>query len=211
MDRKVCNRSPLTDSLDARTTITDLVQLAQAGSHSAFTALERIYSKRLFSQILAITRHYEDAEDALQDALYKAYIALPDFERRCHIYTWLSRIAINCALMKVRKRSNLREFSLDAPDATNNQEPVRELPNPGWSPEELYRAEEQSRQIDSVVNSLDAISKRVIQLRAHHDYSMEEIARTVNASVPAVKARLSRARHVLRNFLSDHLDPEPVR
>ncbi len=131
------DRSQTVGDMNEGSTLEDLVQSAQAGSHYAFGLLQRRYAGRMFKQIISITRHHEDAEDALQDTLCKAYVALPLFERRCHIYTWMSRIAINCALMKVRKRKGLREMSLNHQDHPDDQEPAEDLPDPQWSPEEI--------------------------------------------------------------------------
>lgn len=175
------------------------MQSTEAHPDFTFEALQKTYSQRLFRQIIAITRHHEDAEDALQDTLYKAFVALPKFEGRCHIYTWLSRIAINCALMKIRKRSNLREFSMDSQDSVNGEAPVAELSDPGWSPEDLYSAKERSRKIKSAIRSLDPVSQRILALRTEHEYSVTEIASALDASVSAVKARMYRARHTLRS------------
>ncbi|WP_162601740.1 sigma-70 family RNA polymerase sigma factor [Occallatibacter savannae] len=179
---------------------TDLLQSAQAGSHPAFETLHRTYSRRLFKQIIAITRHPEDAEDALQDALCKAYIALPLFERRCHVYSWLSRIAINAALMKVRQRRTSRESSFDGQDDEDGREHAFEVPDQGWSPEDLYGAKESLRHIGTAISSLDSSSQQIIRLRVNHGYSMEEIANALNVSESAVKARLYRARLLLRDL-----------
>ncbi|RRA49276.1 RNA polymerase sigma factor [Acidipila sp. EB88] len=172
--------------------------LDQADRPFVFEELEKIYSRRLFKQIIAITRHHEDAEDALQDALCNAYIALPLFERRCHVYTWLSRIAINAALVRVRKRNNLREASIEKQNDWDGSEQLHEIPDKSWSAEDLYCADEKLRQIANVAESLDPISKQVLHLRADDELSMEEIASQLGMSVSAVKARLYRARHVLR-------------
>jgi RNA polymerase sigma-70 factor, ECF subfamily len=200
MPDAIYDRSQAVDGMDEGSTLEDLVQSAQAGSHDAFGLLKRRYAGRMFKQIISITRHHEDAEDALQDALCKAYVALPLFERRCHIYTWLSRIAINCALMKVRKRKGLREISLNDQDPADDQEPLRDLPDPKWSPEEICGAEEWLRHITTASRKLDPISRRVLMMRANNDSTLEEIADVLNVSVSAAKARLYRARHSLRAF-----------
>lgn len=178
----------------------DLLQSAQAGSHPAFETLHRTYSRRLFKQIISITRHHEDAEDALQEALGKAYVALPLFERRCHIYSWLSRIAINAALMKVRQRRASRESSFDGQDDEDGRERAFEVPDTRWSPEDLYGAEESLRNIGRTIASLDSASQQIIRLRVDQEYSMEEIAKALNVSESAVKARLYRARLLLRDM-----------
>jgi RNA polymerase sigma-70 factor (ECF subfamily) len=198
-----CTR--LNSGIDSGIRLESLVQAAQGGSHYAFEALQNIYSQRLYKQIVAITRHHEDAEDALQDALCKAFVALPLFERRCHIYTWMSRIAINCALMKVRKRKKLQEFSLNDQDHSDDQESIKEFSDHSWSPEEICRAEEWLRRVIVASQTLDPISRRILMMRVNNDSSLEEIADALDVSVSAAKARLYRARHSLRAFF-----PEPV-
>ncbi len=194
------DRSQTVGDMNEGSTLEDLVQSAQAGSHYAFGLLQRRYAGRMFKQIISITKHHEDAEDALQDTLCKAYVALPLFERRCHIYTWMSRIAINCALMKVRKRKGLREMSLNHQDHPDDQEPAEDLPDPQWSPEEICGAEEWLRQITAASRALDPISRRVLFMRVNNEATLEEIADALNVSVSAAKARLYRARHSLRAF-----------
>ena len=193
-------QSRVTEGFDNGNASADLLQLAQAGSHPAFESLYKTYSRRLFKQIVAITRHHEDAEDALQDALCKAYVALPLFERRCHIYSWLSKIAINCALMKVRQRRTSKEFSLERQENADGSDLVLEVADQGWSPEDLFRAEESLRQIGAAISSLDPVSQQMLHLRVKQDYSMEEIANALNLSESAVKSRLRRARYLLREL-----------
>jgi RNA polymerase sigma-70 factor, ECF subfamily len=200
MQNAISDQGRMAEAFQTGNVSPDLLELAQTGSHPAFETLHRTYSRRLFKQIVAITRHHEDAEDALQDALCKAYVALPLFERRCHIYSWLSKIAINCALMKVRKRRNCRELSLEGQDDADGQEVGFEVADPGWSPEELYGAEEAFRQVGDAISSLDPASQQMLQMRAKRGYSMEEIANALKMTESAVKARLRRARCLLREM-----------
>src|SRR5258708_206732 len=93
-----------------------LVSAAQAGSSSAFGELRDIYSPRVYRQLLTITKNREDAEDALQDAFLRAYLAIHAFEGRSTFYSWLTRIAINSALMILRKRRTRPEISFDHPN-----------------------------------------------------------------------------------------------
>ena len=194
------NRSQVVDGIDEGIALKTLVQSAQAGSYDAFDVLKRRYAQRMFKQIISITKHHEDAEDALQDALCKAYVALPLFEHRCHVYTWMSRIAINCALMKVRKRKKLREMSLNDQDHADDQEPIKDFPDRKWSPEQICSAEEWLRHITTASKTLDPMSRRVLVMRVNNESTLEEIADALHVSVSAVKARLYRARHSLRAF-----------
>jgi len=201
MHNVMSDHSQQAEVLETETVLDDLLQSAQAGSHSAFEVLQRKYSRRLFKQIVAITRNREDAEDALQETFCKAYVALPLFERRCHVYTWLSRIAINYSLMQVRKRRIQKEISFDDEDRENGQEFLFAIPDYGRSPENLCRFEESVRHVTDAIASLDPVSRQILHLRLDHEYSIDAIAKVLSMSVSAVKARLYRAKHSLRIFL----------
>jgi len=82
------------------------------GSTMAFDELQKVYSSRLFKTILRITKNWEDAEDALQDTFLRAYLALHGFGGRSSVYSWLTRIAINSALMVLRRRRSRPEAFL---------------------------------------------------------------------------------------------------
>src|ERR1700691_3582055 len=91
-----------------------LVSAARAGDVTAFTALCRLYSPRLLRHVRQITRNHEDAEDALQDAFMRAFVHLKSFDGRAQFATWLTRIALNSALMILRKRKYYPSISIDA-------------------------------------------------------------------------------------------------
>jgi len=102
--------------------------------------------------------------------------------------------------MKVRQRRSCREFSVESQDDSDNREALFEIPDQGWSPEDLYRAEECLNQVSTAISSLDPLSQHLLRLRMKQDYSMEEIAQAMNISEPAVKSRLRRARCALREL-----------
>jgi len=102
--------------------------------------------------------------------------------------------------MKVRKRRNCRELSLEGQDDADGQEVGFEVADPGWSPEELYGAEEAFRQVGDAISSLDPASQQMLHLRVKQGHSMEEIARALKMTESAVKARLRRARCLLREM-----------
>src|SRR3984957_1893864 len=91
-----------------------LVSAAMAGDVTAFTDLCRLHSPRLFGTIRQITRNHEDTEDALQDALMRAFVHLKSFDGRAQFATWLTRIALNSALMILRKRKHFPVVSIDS-------------------------------------------------------------------------------------------------
>ena len=91
----------------------ELVAAARIGSSAAFQELQSRYSRRLYRRIQSITRNHEDAEDALQETFLRAYLALDSFEGRSQFASWLTRIAINSALMVLRVRRRRAEVSLE--------------------------------------------------------------------------------------------------
>jgi RNA polymerase sigma factor (sigma-70 family) len=113
-----------------------LVSAAKDGDLAAFNTLCERYTPRTLRKIYSITKDWEDAEDALQDALLKAFTHLKTFEGRCRFSSWFTRIAINSSLMILRKRKVRREISLD--DDGNDAE-AWQLPDPrAKSPETLF-------------------------------------------------------------------------
>src|SRR6202045_4391393 len=96
---------------------TGLVAQARLGDTGAFTELTEKYQRNIFRLAQNITQNREDAEDVLQETFLKAYTHLPEFEGHSKFYTWIVRIAVNEALMKLRKRRGDREVSLDEPVA----------------------------------------------------------------------------------------------
>src|SRR5580704_3275298 len=102
------------ESLQSR----DLVAAARSGSSAAFAELREIYARRVYRKLLIMTKNREDAEDALQDTFLRAYMALHTFEERSSFYTWVTRIAINSALMILRRRRLRPEVSFDSTSET---------------------------------------------------------------------------------------------
>ena len=93
----------------------ELVAAAKGGSSAAFEELQSRYSRRLFRRIQLITKNHEDAEDALQETFLHAYLALDSFEGRSQFASWLTRIAINSALMVLRRRRTRAEVPFEPP------------------------------------------------------------------------------------------------
>ena len=90
-----------------------LVLAARSGCRTAFNNLWELYSRRVYRTILGITNNAQDAEDALQDSFFRAFVVLDSFEGRASFYSWLTRIAINSALGVLRKRRSHPETSLN--------------------------------------------------------------------------------------------------
>jgi RNA polymerase sigma-70 factor, ECF subfamily len=178
-----------------------LVAAAQRGDISAFETLVGRYERKIFRLTQNITQNREDAEDAMQEAFLKAYEHLGDFEGNSRFYTWLVRIAVNQALMKLRKRRP-NVVSLDEELDTGEDMLPREVEDWGPSPEQRYQQTELSGILNKVIGQLDPSFRIVFQLRDIEELSTEETAQALGLSVPAVKSRLLRARLKLRQSLN---------
>ena len=181
---------------------TALVAAAKAGDSAAFSELVRHYDRRVFRMAKQITQNDDDAEDVLQETFLKAYTHLDDFQGNSKFYTWVVRIAVNEALMKLRKRRSDRTVPLDDPIDTGEDEVVREIAVWDQNPEDTYSREELSTILDDAVQSLKPAYRTVFILRDIEEMSIEETAETLGLSISAVKSRLLRARLQLREKLT---------
>lgn len=180
-----------------------LVIAAQAGEVSAFEALVTRYEKRIYRLAWNITQNRPDAEDVVQDAFMKAFEHLGSFQGNSRFYTWLVRIAVNQALMKLRKR-RYREVSLDEPLETEESAMSREIEDWGPTPEERFEQTELNKILTEAIAELDFRLRAVFQLRDVEGFSTEETAEALGLSIPATKTRLLRARLKLRDSLQKH-------
>lgn len=179
----------------------ELVAAAKAGDVSAFETLVSRYERKIYRLAQHITQNNEDAEDVSQEAFLKAFEHLGEFQGNSRFYTWLVRIAVNQALMKLRKRRN-KDVSLDEDIETEDNFIPREIEDWGPSPEDRYTQEELARILSQVIGELDPSFRLVFQLRDIDELSTEETAEALGISVPAVKSRLLRARLKLRDRLN---------
>jgi len=179
-----------------------LVAAAQHGNNEAFTTLVNQYQQNIYRLALRITGNREDAEDTLQDALLKAYSKLGSFRGGSLFYTWLVRITMNEALMRLRRtrRQSSRQSSLDEVWPSNDG-PIA-IPGTGLTDPEAWYSQVELR--ERLLRALSGISGRLsyaFVLRNVADLSVHEIAATLGLSVAAVKSRLLRARCRLRRNL----------
>ncbi|MGH9610343.1 MAG: RNA polymerase sigma factor [Bryobacteraceae bacterium] len=179
-----------------------LVARAKAGDTEAFSELVRHYDRRVFRMAKQITQNDDDAEDVLQETFFKAYTHLDSFQGNSKFYTWLVRIAVNEALMRLRKRRTDRTVPLDEPIDTGEDEVVREIAVWDENPEESYSRDELAGILDQAVESLKPAYRTVFILRDIEEMSIEETAQILKLSISAVKSRLLRARLQLREKLT---------
>jgi RNA polymerase sigma-70 factor (ECF subfamily) len=179
-----------------------LVNAAKAGDVSAFEQLVKRYDRNVFRIAQHITHSREDAEDVVQEAFLKAYSNLDQFQGNSKFYTWLVRIAVNEALMKLRRRRPERFVSLDEDVKTEDDSLPREVADWSPNPEQLYNQSELRDILSRTIQGLPPTFRTVFVLRDVEGLSTEETAEALELSVPAVKSRLLRARLQLRERLN---------
>src|SRR6058998_1183314 len=179
-----------------------LVDAARQGDVGAFEELIRRYDRNVFRIAQHITQNREDAEDVVQDAFFKAYSNLAQFQGQSKFYTWLVRIAVNEALMKLRRRRPERTVSLDEDIKTEDDSLPREIADWSPNPEQQYTQAELREILSKTIQGLPPGFRTVFVLRDVEGLSTEETAAALELSVPAVKSRLLRARLQLRERLT---------
>ena len=178
-----------------------LVSMAKLGDRDAFVELSKPYSDRILRTIYHITRNWHDAEDALQDAMLRAFAHLKDFQGKSSFSTWVTRIAINSALMMLRKKRVCQEIPFEGIDSSGENYEPREAKSPAEDPESRLARKEREELLNDAILRLPQVLREVVELRQARGYSTREIAQALRISVPAVKSRLSRARSALRAAL----------
>jgi RNA polymerase sigma-70 factor (ECF subfamily) len=176
-----------------------LVVAAKSGNHSAFVELWKRYSNIAFKMAYRITGNRDDAEDVIQDAWMKAYVHLETFDGRAKFSTWLTRIAINSALMALRRRRARPETSMEIMDGETWQ--PREIADPAKDVEELYARHETVEHLRQAICRLKPALRDVVEIHQSNDGSVKELAALAGISVAATKSRLLRARSILRRTL----------
>jgi RNA polymerase sigma factor (sigma-70 family) len=131
-----------------------LVAVAKMGDGTVFEELRRRHAEKMFRVAHRIIRHREDAEDAVQESFLSAYVHLKAFDGRAKFSTWLTRIAINAALMKVRKNRLSREIPLENTAEGLDPCPEYELKDFSPNPEEICEKEEQEAALRDAIAKL---------------------------------------------------------
>ena len=176
-----------------------LASRAKSGDMDAFVELSKRHANKVFQATYRVTRNRQDAEDALQDALLNAFTHMKNFEGRSSFSTWLTRIAINSALMILRKKRNCHEIPID--DGPVGNFVIREPQSPMGDPESHYVRGERHKLLRKAIHRLTPAHREVIQLRQAKERSVREIAQSLGITVSAVKSRLSRAKSALRTSM----------
>lgn len=174
-----------------------LVSKARAGNHNAFEELCRRHSSRLMGSIRRVLQDRWDAEDALQDTLLSAFTHLKKFQGRSSFSTWMTRIAVNSALSRLRKRRGTA-VSIDEPGEETGLALSSVLQDGALDAERRLIHAQQEELLAKAIAQLPLSLRSVLELRIRDGYSGKQIAETMGISESAVKTRLSRAYLVLR-------------
>jgi RNA polymerase sigma factor (sigma-70 family) len=177
-----------------------LVGAAKQGQAEAFGALCQPLTQKLIQSAQRITRNREDAEDALQNAFLSAFIHIKNFDGRSSFSTWLTRIAINSALMTLRKKRSSRQIPIDSGELGANGVGWDVL-DPSANPEKLCAQREKERILREAIRELRPAIRQALEIQLR-ELSMGETARMMGVSVAAAKGRLFQGRRALRVALT---------
>ena len=170
-----------------------LVAAAKDGKDGAFEILVKRYKARILSLAFRITRNREDAQDVTQQSFQNAFVHLQKFQGKSSFPTWLTRIAINEALMCLRKNRVSRAVSLEEVNLEYASVLSTERSDAGANPEELYIQREKEQILSFVIDRLPPLLQGAVRLYLD-DLTVEEVGQCLGVRIPTVKARLFRGR-----------------
>jgi RNA polymerase sigma-70 factor, ECF subfamily len=177
------------------------VLAARSGDQEAFAILVKRHTPTVFAVALRYARVREDAEDIVQETFQNAFVHLDKFEGKSAFLTWLTRIAINQALMLLRSRRSRRESSMDTSNSLEIEASLLDMPDPRPDPEANCVVRERVDVLSAAISKLRPTVRTAIELRELADLSTRETARLMGISVAAVKARVFQGRKRLRKTL----------
>ncbi len=177
-----------------------LVRKAAQGDEACFERLITDCAGQTYALALRMLKDPQDAEDAVQDAMIKAWRALPGFKGDCRFSTWVFRLTYNTCLDALRRRQRGQVLSLTQEDEDDGERQT-EVPDPSPGPEEALLAKERARILRREMEKLSDKLRAPLVMRELGGCSYEEIAAALGISVGTVKSRLARARENLAEAL----------
>jgi RNA polymerase sigma-70 factor (ECF subfamily) len=177
-----------------------LIAAAKTGRRDPFGELCERHGKKVFRVVHRMMRNREDAEDAVQDCLLNAFVHVKDFDERARFATWLTRIAVNAALAKLRKNHWKREIAMDEPNPARAPGQQSEIQDNARDPEETYRLRERRQILNTAILRLRPRVRRVVELHELQEHSLRGTAQILGISTSAVKARMFHARIALHQM-----------
>jgi RNA polymerase sigma-70 factor (ECF subfamily) len=177
-----------------------LIAAAKTGRRAPFGELCERHMKQVSCVTRRIIRNREDAEDAVQDCLLSAFAHVKDFDERSRFATWLTRIAINAALAKLRKNHWKREIPMNEPNPLCELKRHSEIRDDAPDPEETYRLRDRREILNTAILGLRPRARSVVELHQLQEHSLTETAQILGISSSAVKTRMFHARVALHRM-----------
>lgn len=189
-----------------------LVASLKGGDHAAFEEVVRQYESKVYSLARGLTRNDEDAQDAVQDTFLSVFKNVKSFKGGSSLSTWIYRITVNAALMKIRRRRHdERTVSIDEAMPTFDEDGHRVASLPDWNPlaDEMLLNKELGGHLRQAIEALEADYRTVLIMRDQEGLDNEEVAAVLGLSVAAVKSRLHRARIFVRERIKGYMLQAP--
>ena len=170
---------------------------ARSGNREAFRTIVERHSAAVFRVAYRLTRSEQDADDVVQETFLKAYVELPRFEGRASVATWLHRIAVNCAIDLLRRRS-----SAPSAAASDGEPAAARLASPAPGPEREAAGRELRAQVDAALDDLTPLERAAFTLRHLEERSVEEICAALGQTPAATRHSIFRAVAKVRRALA---------
>jgi RNA polymerase sigma-70 factor, ECF subfamily len=185
----------------------ELVARLQQGDRTAFRELVRRHQEKVYRLALRLTRDEARAQDSMQDAFLQVYRKIGQFQEQSAFTTWLYRITVNAALMRLRSERRHRETSLEEASPRYTEQGEIAEPVDDWSAavDDEAANRELARHAAVAIDKLPETYRSVFVLRELEDLSTEDVATILDLTVPTVKTRLHRARLALRKALAERV------
>ena len=180
----------------------ELIASVQGGQRELFYELVRPYERRVYAAALAILRNQEDAEDAAQEAMLKAFANIRKFRAEARFSTWLIQITVNEALMRRRRERTAMMEAIDDRREDEGDYTPRDFADWREIPSEALERKEVRQKLAEALGTLDQKYREVFVMRDMEQLNIQETAEALGISVASVKTRLLRARLMLRDLLA---------
>jgi RNA polymerase sigma-70 factor, ECF subfamily len=183
-----------------------LFAAAKDGDEQAFATLIERYRRKILVVAFRFTHVREDAEDIAQQVFQKAFAHLRTFQGNSRFSTWLTRIAMNEALIFLRKGRSRRHVSIDGESTRPGALAYLEIPDSDPNPEISYLQQEEALVVSAAMRNLNPSLRKAVELRELEELSVAEVAEHMGLSVSAVKSRVFRGRKQLRKALRHYVE-----
>ena len=187
-----------------------IVYAARGGDRDAFDILAARHRKRILGLVRPITKNHEEAEDLAQRVLLKAFLNMRGFRGESSFSTWLTRIAINEALMWKRELRRRAEVNWQNSVELDELGIMPDFPDTRPHPEKLYEQREHRRLLIAALKGMSPPARLILEICDLNERSPKELARIQGTSVSAAKSRLSRSRKLLRTKFERLLHKRPA-